>query len=258
MQYVQLEVKDHIGMIILDRPSKRNALNEQVVAELKHAFKSANEDDNCKVIVLRSSGTAFCAGADLEYLQQLQQNSFDDNLQDSKHLMELLKTIYTLPKVVISMVDGPAIAGGCGLATIADYCFASTRAKFGYTEARIGFVPALVMVFLIRKIGEAKAREILLSGEIFDANRANQLGLINAVVEPDILEDYVLSFARQLIEKNSAQSMATIKEMMAAIPEKGLDEALNYAAEKNATMRETEDCRKGITSFLNKEKISWI
>lgn len=257
MQYIQWEVQNQIGTLTLNRPEKRNALNEDVVQELHQTLKQAVTDDQCRVVVMRSSGSAFCAGADLGYLQQLQHNSYEENLQDSKQLMKVFKTIYTMPKVVISMVDGPAIAGGCGLATIADYCFASPESKFGYTEARIGFVPAIVMVFLLRKIGEAKAREILLSGEVFDADRAWSLDMVNAVVPSGELEAYTYDFAAKLIHKNSSQSMAMIKKMIAEVPEKTLDEALDYAANMNATMRESDDCKKGIASFLNKEKIKW-
>ncbi|MCB9260868.1 MAG: enoyl-CoA hydratase/isomerase family protein [Flavobacteriales bacterium] len=258
MQYVIWKINsDGVGTITLNRPEKRNALNEQLVIELKEVLDLARTDNSCKIVVIESSGEAFCAGADLEYLQKLQKNSFEENVQDSTNLMELFKTIYTFPKIIISKVDGPAIAGGCGLATVTDFCFASNKATFGYTEARIGFVPAIVMVFLLRKIGEGKAREILLTGEVFGADRAKHLGLVNEVIDAAELNDYVNHFAINLVSKNSGRSLALIKEMIATIPEKNLNEALTYAAQKNAEMRESEDCKKGISAFLNKEKISW-
>ena len=257
LQYVTWEVIDKIGYITLNRPDKKNALNEKFVSDLKQAFALAKSDATCKVVILKSSSDVFCAGADLSYLQQLQRNTLDENIADSKHLMELFKTIYTFPKVVISMVNGAAIAGGCGLATVTDYCFASNESKFGYSEVKIGFVPAIVMVFLLRKIGEGKAKEILLSGEIFSADRAVNLGLINASMEGDDLEAYTNDFAQKMIAKTSAQSVEVIKEMIAKIPELNLDDALQYAAKTNAQMREKEDCKKGIDAFLNKKKISW-
>jgi methylglutaconyl-CoA hydratase len=257
LQYVLWEVIDKIGFVTLNRPDKKNALNQQVVSELKYAFNEAKENEQCRVVVLQSSTDVFCAGADLGYLKELQNNNRSENLKDSQHLMGLFKTIYEFPKVVISMVDGPAIAGGCGLATVTDYCFASDNASFGYTEVRIGFVPAIVMVFLLRKIGEAKAREILLTGEVFSAERAKNLGLINRATPSEELKSYTIDFAKNLIRKTSSQSVSVIKEMIARIPEKTLDEALSYAAEMNAIMREKDDCKKGINGFLNKEKISW-
>lgn len=257
MTYIDWNVTDRIGYITINRPDKRNALNQQVVAELKHAFAEAKANADCKVVVLQSSSDTFCAGADLQYLQSLQTNTRAENVADSTHLMELFQTIYTFPKIVISMVNGPAIAGGCGLATVTDYCFASETSTFGYTEVRIGFVPAIVMVFLLRKIGEGRAKEILLSGEVFNAKRALDLGLINAVVDPENLEAFTTDFAKNMVKKTSSQSVSVIKEMIAEIPEMDLNEALKYAAEMNATMREKEDCKKGISAFLNKEKISW-
>ena len=257
LTYIQTSVVDNIGYIVLDRPEKRNALNQDFVTELKWAFTSLETNDSCKVIILKSSDVAFCAGADLGYLQQLQKNSFQENVDDSTHLMELYAQIYSMEKVVISMVAGPAIAGGCGLATITDYCFAADSAKFGYSETKIGFVPAIVMVFLIRKIGEAKAREILLSGDIFSAETAKQLNLINFVIPDEQLEESTIDFAQKLISKTSMQSRALVKKMMAEIPEKTLKDALDYAAKKNAEMRESADCKRGIAAFLNKEKIKW-
>ena len=255
--FVKLSKNDGVATILLDRPEKRNALNATFVAELQNCFNHLKEDDESKVVVLRSSGDAFCAGADLKYLQQLQSNTYQENLEDSKQLMELFKTIYTFPKVVITMVDGPAIAGGCGLATVADYCFASEESTFGYTESRIGFVPAIVMVFLLRKIGEGRSKEILLSGEVFKAHRAKDFGMINSVLPQTELEAFTNDFARKLIRKSSVQSMARIKKMVSEIPEMNLNDALNYAAEQNAETRETEDCKRGIAGFLNKERITW-
>ncbi len=256
-QYVTWEVNDKVGYITLNRPEKKNALNEVFVSELKEAFQLAKDELHCKVVILRSSGDVFCAGADLSYLQQLQRNSLEENIADSKHLMELFKTIYTFPKVVISMVNGPAIAGGCGLATVTDYCFTTTESKFGYSEVKIGFVPAIVMVFLLRKIGEGKAKEILLSGEIFNADRAVNLGLTNAAMAADKLEAFTNDFAQKLIARTSGQSVEMIKEMIAKVPELSLNDALDYAALSNAQMREKEDCKKGIDAFLNKTKITW-
>lgn len=257
MQYVTWQLESRIGFITLNRPDKKNALNQEFVSELKQAFSEAKANPACRVVILQSSGDVFCAGADLGYLKQLQSNTHKENVEDSVHLMELFKLIYSFPKVVISMVTGPAIAGGCGLATVTDYCFATPESKFGYSEVKIGFVPAIVMVFLLRKIGEGKAKEILLSGEIFKAARAKDIGLINTVVKPEEIKKFTIEFANSLIKKTSGQSVAIIKQMIGDIPELSLNDALQYAAEMNATMRQKEDCKKGISAFLNKESISW-
>ncbi|MBO3700192.1 enoyl-CoA hydratase/isomerase family protein [Roseivirga sp. E12] len=253
-EFVRYMVADQVATITLNRPEKRNALNAQVVTELKEAFAFAASDDKAKVIVLAAAGDAFCAGADLAYLQELQQNTYEENLADSNHLKELFYQIYTHPKVVIARIQGHAIAGGSGLAAVCDFSFAAAHAKFGYTEVRIGFIPAIVMVFLLRKIGEGKSKELLLSGDLIDAPQAKAMGMVNDVVPSDELDDKVSAFAQKLAEKNSGQSMKATKQMIAQVQAMSLEEGLDYAAEQNAKARATEDCQKGIADFLNKQK----
>lgn len=254
---VTYEVTDRIGYITLNRPDKRNALSYEMVDELKKVFKQAFSDSNCKVVVLKANGEAFCSGADLLSLQKLQTNSYDENLSDSKHLMELFKLIYKGPKVVISMVQGAAFAGGCGLASICDFTFATQNAKFAYTEVRIGFIPAIVMVFLIRKIGENNAKKLLLTGKVIETTEALDMGLITHFSDEELIEEEVHAFATQLCKQNSEQSMQLTKQMLAEIPEMTLDNALEYAARANAAARASADCQRGIAAFLNKEKLIW-
>jgi methylglutaconyl-CoA hydratase len=230
MDLVLFAKKNRIGYLTLNRPEKRNALNDELVSELINAFHLANEDQEVKVIILKSSGTAFCAGADLAYLQKLQFNSFEENLQDSRQLKDLYHLIYTLKKVVIAQINGHAIAGGCGLASVCDFSFAVPEARFGYTEVHIGFIPALVSVFLLRKIGEGRSRRLLLSGDLIDAVTAKELGLINWVVPKDQLEEKVLEFAENLCINNSSESMAVVKKMIAELPGMEINKALEYAA----------------------------
>lgn len=257
MSLVHYTVKDKVAFITLNRPEKRNALNHELVAALKDEFDKAAADDQAKVIVLKAEGEAFCAGADLGYLQQLQKFSFEENLQDSRHLKELFLKIYTHPKIVIAQVQGSALAGGCGLATVCDFVVSVPAAKFGYTEVKIGFIPAIVTIFLLRKLGEAKAKEMLISGELFSADQVLKMGLINYVVEIDQLEQHVLQLAKKLVETNSGESMKLTKQMIATIPSMSIENALNYAAEMNAKARGSEDCKRGIAAFLNKEKLTW-
>lgn len=258
MSLVLYEVKEQIAYLTLNRPDKRNALNNEMVLALTEAIKNAAEDHAAKVIILKANGKVFCAGADLAYLQQLQNNSFEENLADSSRLANLFHLIYTLDKVVIAQIHGHAIAGGCGLATICDFSFSVPEANFGYTEVKIGFVPAIVSLFLIRKTGETRARELLLSGELISAEKAESYNLINYVVQAAELEERVFTFARQLCEKNSAQSMALTKRLIADVQTLNLQGGLAYAAQMNAKARESEDCKKGIAAFVNKEEIKWI
>jgi methylglutaconyl-CoA hydratase len=257
MEYIEIEVKERIGTITLNRPKKRNALNFELVSELKEALISFERDESVKVIVLNAKGPAFCAGADLAYLQKLQGFSYEENLADSTHLKELFLTIYTLKKVVVAQVQGDAIAGGCGLASVCDFAFTVPEAMFGYTEVKLGFIPAIVMVFLIRKIGEGNASRLLLSGQLISADEACRMGMVNNVVPSEKLEESVLTFAKKLLVENSSQAMATTKQMIAKVQSMPLEEALNFAAEMNARARSSDECQKGIRAFLDKQKIAW-
>ncbi|MFD1469418.1 enoyl-CoA hydratase/isomerase family protein [Hymenobacter caeli] len=257
LRYLTYHCQERIGYITLNRPDKRNALNADVVTELKRTFDHAEADDNCKVVVLRAAGDVFCAGADLAYIQELQGFGYTDNLEDSTHLMQLFHQIYTLKKVVIGQVQGHAIAGGCGLAAICDITFAVPEAKFGYTEVKIGFLPAIVSVFLLRKIGEARTKQLLLSGDVVSAQTALDLGLVTFLAPAEALADTVRAYAQRMCRENSGQSMEVTKEMLAALPEMALEEALRFAAQRNAELRGSDDCRRGIGAFLSKEKISW-
>jgi len=257
MNYIEFVIDNRLGFITLNRPEKRNALSYELIGELKEAFARAEADERVKVIVLKANGEAFCAGADLAYLQKLQCFSYEENISDSNHLRELFQQIYTLKKVVIAQVQGHALAGGCGLATVCDFSFAVPEAKFGYTEVKIGFIPAIVMVFLLRKIGEANARHLLLSGDLISAEDARQLGVINKVVRADKLDEEVLSFAQRLITNNSAHAMMLTKQMIAEVQAKETNEALTFASQMNAKARASADCIRGVSAFLNKEKIAW-
>ncbi len=257
MALVDYHTSDRIAFITLNRPDKRNSLNQEMVELLKTCFNRAADAENVKVIVLKANGQVFSAGADLQYLQHLQQYSYRENLADSQQLKELFQLIYTHRKVVIAQVQGHAIAGGCGLATVCDFVFAHPDVKLGYSEVRIGFVPAIVMVYLLRRLGEGPARDLLLSGRLIEAPQALAWGLINRLVPVESLEKEVNAFAGKLVVENAAESMKRIKTMIAQVQEMKLETALEYAVEQNAATRETEDCKKGIAAFLNKESIRW-
>lgn len=256
MSLILTNIEGRVGTIVLNRPEKRNALSAELVTELKQAFLDFNSNENVKIILLKSASLPFCAGADLAYLMQLRNFTFEENVADSQHLKELFELIYTSPKITISQVEGPALAGGCGLATVTDFCFASIEATFGYTEAKIGFLPALVMVYLREKVGMQVMTDWLLTGRVFGADEAFNCGLIYQVSASDDIEKQVNDFISKLTIGVSQQSIEGIKKMMRNLPF-DRSEALNYAAEMNAHARATSDCRKGIDAFLNKEKITW-
>jgi methylglutaconyl-CoA hydratase len=251
------EINGQVGYVILNRLEKKNAFNPEMIQAIKDAFIDLEANPIVKVVVLSSNSDVFCAGADLEYLKQLQFNSFEDNLKDSEVVKSLFELIYTYPKITIAQVEGHAIAGGSGLATACDFCYAVPEAKFGYTEVRIGFTPAIVSVFLIRKIGEAKARELLLSGKLISSSHAQNIGMISEVFEVAQIKEKVAEIAGELARVTSAESILMTKSLLNELYDKSLPDAMNLGALYNAKMRETADFKKGITSFINKEKLTW-
>ncbi len=254
---VLYHVKDRVATITLNRPEKRNALNPILVDSLITAFNKAATDKSVKVVILKANGDVFSAGADLAYLQQLRRNSFEENLADSNHLKNLFTTIYRLPKIVIAQVEGHAIAGGCGLATVCDIIFAVPEANFGYTEVKLGFVPAIVACFLIRKTNETLAKRILYTGELFTADEALKYNLITYVTKKDEINQIVNNFAVNLCESASANSLSVTKQLINEVSNPTLDKDLEMAVQMNTKVRESEDFKNGIASFLNKQKINW-
>ena len=252
------ESADRKALITLNRPDKRNALDDTLVKELTLAMVAAGKDQNIKVVVLNGSGPAFCAGADLGYLQRLSEYDQEENRADSQQLANLFRTIHELRKPVIAVVNGPALAGGCGLATVCDFVLASAeKATFGYTEVRIGFIPAVVMIFLIKRVGEGAARELMLRGNILTAQEAKKVGLVNRVVAERELEGATEELCNELLGQNSATAMGLCKEMLSKLHGMNLLDSLDFAANMNAAARMTPDCKRGIAAFLNKEKIRW-
>ncbi len=254
---IKYSVSDRIGYITLNNPEKRNSLDANMVTSLRQIFKQAESDDNVKVIVLNANGNIFSSGADLGYIQSLQNKTLEENLADSQNLMFLFETIYTLSKVVIAQIEGAAVAAGCGLATVCDVSFAVPEAVFGYTEVQIGFVPAIVSVFLLRKVGEARAKELLLSGKLVSAEIACQLGLINFVEDNNQIKDTVRRYALNLCSDASAESLRLTKMLIAQTQSMHIANALLMASQVNAQARTSEDCKRGIAAFLNKEKVNW-
>lgn len=254
---VLYSIEQRIATISINRPEKRNALNPELVTLLTETLLKASEDDEVKVIVLKANGATFSAGADLAYLQQLQKNSYEENLADSERLKRLFTTIYYLPKIVIAQVEGHAIAGGCGLATVCDIIFSVPEASFGYTEVKLGFVPAIVSCFLVRKTSETIAKRILLTGELFSAEQALNYGLITFLSKAEEIELKVKEFALGLCTEASSNSLMVTKQLIGQTTNPQLEKSLSLAVQINARVRESEDFKKGIAAFISKEKISW-
>jgi methylglutaconyl-CoA hydratase len=256
MKNILLEVKDRVGIITLNRPDVRNALSTEMIVELKQAFTDFEVNKEVKVILLKASGTVFCSGVDLAKMKEMQAEPWGVNLQDAKELEQLYRVVYTLKKVVVAQVQGHALAGGCGLATIADFCFSVPGAKYGYPEVKIGFVPSIVALFLKRKIG-GKARPLLLSGDPISAQKALEIGMIYELVPAEKIVEHTWEFIQHLCHTNSSQAMALTKQLLYRIQGMNFGEALTYTAELNVEARLTDDCKKGVQDFLDKKALDW-
>lgn len=255
---IKFNIIENIGEIVLNRPEKRNALNNVLIRELTEVFQYCNKNSEIKAIILTGAGSAFCSGADLEYLDKISKYSLEENKEDSNKLLRLFSTIYEIKKPTIAMVNGPALAGGCGLATVCDFIIASKEnAKFGYPEVKIGFIPAIVMVFLIKRIGEGLTKELVITGKLIDAIEAKSINLINEYIEHEKLVEHTYEFVKKLISENSHIAIGLCKDMIINFGNLYYKQAMEYAANMNAVARMTEDCKKGIRAFLDKQKIKW-
>ena len=252
---IQLAYDGGVATITLNRPEKRNAISFELIDDLLDALKEVGQS-RATVLLMTGAGKAFCSGMDLDNLKALLGRTPDENLQDSETMVRLFRTLYEFPKVTIAAVNGPAIAGGTGLALLCDFTLAVPEAKFGYTEVRIGFVPAIVSTFLLRQVGEKQARDLLLTGRIFAADEAANLGLINEIVPADKLMARARDLAALLLE-NSASSLRATKQLLTDHARMELDAHIEAAVRENAAIRTTADFREGITSFLEKRKPVW-
>src|SRR4051794_1389808 len=244
-----------IATITLNRADKRNAISYELIDDLLAALKQA-AGSTAQIVILTGAGKAFCSGMDLDNLKQLTGRTHEQNVQDSETMASLFRTLYDFPKPTIAAVNGPAIAGGTGLATLCDFTLAVPEAKFGYTEVRIGFVPAIVSSFLVANIGEKRARDLLLTGRIFGAEEALKLGLVNEIVAPEQLMARAQALAAQLLE-NSPASLQATKKLLSSYTREQLDRQVKQAVQGNAGIRQTADFKEGITAFLEKRKPTW-
>ena len=244
-----------VRTITLNRPERRNALTPEMQSELIAAFEDA-ASSGCRALVLTGAGDAFCSGLDLAELQSVQKKSFQEHRADAQLIARLFLSLYELPIPTISAVHGPAIAGGTGLATICDFTLASPEAKFGFTEVRIGFVPAFVSAFLTLELGRKQSMDLLLSGRIFGADEAQRIGLVNEVVPREQLAGRTKALAEALLA-NSPQAMRATKQLLIAQNKEWLSAAVAEATEAGAEARTTSDFREGIAAFLEKRKPAW-
>lgn len=250
-----LDISGPVATITLNRPEKRNAISTAMISELQSALE-AMEKSRARVGILTGNGKAFCAGMDLEMLSAIAQQSPAENQEDSRRMAKMFRRIWSFPKPLIAAVNGAALAGGCAIATLCDFTIAVPEAKFGYTEVRIGFLPAIVSVFLSRQVGEKRTRDLLLTGRAIEVTEAKEMGLVNEIVPAERLLYRAKELAELLIAASPVSLMRT-KRLLTSAAAAGVDADLERAVMENARIRSTPDFKEGLTSFLEKRKPVW-
>lgn len=248
MSLIQTEIKNNVAIIRLNRPEKRNALSPELISSLLEKFKSFEADDKVKVVIITGNGKAFCAGVDLEYLNLLRENDTSANEKDSVLLSDFFFGVYNFTKPLIAAVNGHAIAGGCGLATACDFIIANPSAKFGYTETKIGFLPAIVSYILLKRISAAKAIQLLLTANLISADVALSIGLIDEIHDAPMNKAFEIA---EKISQNSLWSLIQTKKMIKEISSMKEVSAKNYLKNLNVISRTSSDFKAGLEKFFN-------
>jgi methylglutaconyl-CoA hydratase len=250
-----LETEGDIAKLTLNRPDKRNAISARMIAELQSALDVV-EQSRVRVIIVTGAGKCFSAGMDLEMLSAIATQSPTENQEDSRRMAKMFRRIWSFPKPMIAAVNGAALAGGCGIATLCDFTLAAPEAKFGYTEVKIGFLPAIVSVFLTRQIGDKRSRDLLLTGRVIEPAEAKEMGLVTEIVPAERLMERAYELANVLIAA-SPSSLTRAKRLMTTAAAAGVDQDLERAVLENARIRCTPDFKEGLASFLEKRKPVW-
>jgi methylglutaconyl-CoA hydratase len=252
---LQFDIAEHLATITLNRPDKRNAISTQMIAELQAALDEI-EKSPARVVILTGTGKAFCAGIDLDYLQAIGRQSAAENQDDSRRIAKMFRKIWSYSRPLIAAVNGHALAGGCGIATLCDFTLAVPEAKFGYTEVKIGFLPAIVSVFLTRQVGEKRARDLLLTGRLVEAAEAKELGLVNELVPTENLMARAHELAATILAA-SPSSITRAKHLLVSAAAASVDHDLERAVLESARVRCTPDFKEGLAAFLEKRKPVW-
>ena len=251
-----LKLSDGVVSLALNRPGKRNALSENMIKELVTAINIIDEDKDCRLIKLEGEGEVFCAGGDLEWMKEQAYSTREKRINEARKLAKMFQILNSVFKPILGVIRGDAYGGGIGLISICDYSISSSAAKFGLTESRLGLIPATISPYVISRIGESNCRDIFLSGEIFNAEKANKIGLVNEVVKPSDLEKSVDSYI-SFFKKTSRQAVSSSKALIQTLRPKVSDKLIDETARRLADTWESNDAQKGIKGFLDKSKVIW-
>lgn len=252
LKNILYKVEGGIAEIVLNRPEKMNSLDEELIHDLSDIMRDFSVNEEVKVVVITGAEGNFCSGLYLDYLQKISEYDILQNKDDSRKFKNMLMNIYSCSKPVIAKVKGYCLAGGCGIASACDIIIADETARFGYTEVKIGFIPAIVMLFLLKRVSESHAKDLLLTARMINADDAFRMGFINQYLHSGELDAKVNDVC-QMLMKNSGTSLKLTKEMFTNISGMDFDKALEYACDLNAVTRMTPDCKNGVAKFLNKQ-----
>jgi methylglutaconyl-CoA hydratase len=253
---LNLRIEPPLACVVLDRPEVRNAFNAALIAKLRDAFEAIGADDRVRAVVLSGTGEAFCGGADVAWMRGSLELSREENVEDARGLSRMLRAIDRLPKVVIGRIQGAALGGGAGLAAVCDIAIAADATLFGFSETRLGIVPAVISPFVLAKIGRSQARALALTGERFDARRALQIGLVHEVVPADALDGAVAAAIARVLEAGP-HAVAATKALLHGVPQIAYDETLELTAQAIAAQRVSAEGQEGLRAFLEKRPAAW-
>ncbi|MDO3722796.1 enoyl-CoA hydratase/isomerase family protein [Marinobacter sp. chi1] len=245
--------------VVLNRPDKRNAFDDVIIQELIGALEEVNADPDTRVVVLRSEGKHFSAGADLGWMRRMADNSHQDNLDDSRELARLMNVLNHLSKPVIGLVQGAAFGGAVGLAACCDIVIATEKSSFCLSEVKLGLIPAVISPYVVRTIGERQARRYFLSAEVFSARQAQDFGLVHIVCDDlDAMDQHCDELIQQLAH-NGPKAMTAAKDLIFAVSQKPIDTAvIEDTARRIADIRVSDEGQEGLGAFLNKRKANWV
>ena len=255
-QFLETRREGPVEYLTLNRPDVRNAFNEVVIAELTVWAETIAEDEAVRAVVLAGAGPAFCAGADLTWMTRMAAYTQAENVRDATAAAKMYSLIDRLPLALIGRVHGAALGGGAGLAAICDVVVAEDRAVFGFTEVKLGILPAVVSPYVLAKIGVSAARELFLTGMRFDAARAKDIGLVHAVVPADQLDQRVADYVKEILSA-APEAIATAKELLRKVGERPAQDTIGLTADTIAARRASAEGQEGMRAFLEKRKATW-
>ncbi len=256
LQTIVYRTDGNVARVVFNRPEVHNAFNDTMIKELSSVFDDIEKRPDIRVVIVTGEGKSFCAGADLNWMRRVKDYSYEDNLKESLDLAEMLFKVYASPKPTIARVNGAAIGGGTGLVAVCDIAIAAEKAKFSFSEVKLGLIPACISPYVLKKCGEGKCREFFLTGERLTAEKACAAGLVNAVISLDEIDAYITSIVALLVS-SGPEAISTCKELLRNVSGMSLEDAKKYTAEVIAKLRISDEGQEGMNAFLEKRKPVW-